>query len=172
MPYFNKLHFIMMHVPEFVERYQCLGRLSAESHESVHARLAGAKKVVMKMTSTKQKYETLYARSSVDLKEGIAPRKTLVEKKMTGKKRGCYNTTNNKSKQRDDIQFVSYDFVGTEVVDGEEFLILPCNGGRIQSKYRDRSLYVTQGRAPSHWISSFEGHLSLAKLEQANFATH
>lgn len=126
----------------------------------------------MKMTSTKQKYQTLYARSSVDLKKGIAPRKTVVDKKMTGKKRGCYNTTNNKSKQRDDIQFVSYDFVGTEVVDGEEFLILPCNGGRIQSKYRDRFLYVTQGRAPSHWISSFEGHLSSAKLEQANFSTY
>ena len=36
--YYNKLHFLSLHVLEFVIEYHCYGRLSAEGHESHHAR--------------------------------------------------------------------------------------------------------------------------------------
>ena len=36
--YYNKLHFLSLHVLEFVIEYHCYGRLSAEGHESQHTR--------------------------------------------------------------------------------------------------------------------------------------
>ena len=171
VPYFNKLHFLMCHVPEFVERFGCLGLLSGESHESVHARFSRTKAIVNRMASTRQKYNTLFARTSVDLKEGIVPVKTLLQKRMSGKKRGPYNVTRS-SKKQDDVAFSRQNFCDTVNVDGEDFLVLPCGMGRINAKGKELYVYVTQGRAPVDWVTSFEGILSASKIEQAKFATY
>mmetsp|Transcript_26553 Transcript_26553/g.57045 ORF Transcript_26553/g.57045 Transcript_26553/m.57045 type:complete len:194 (+) Transcript_26553:2645-3226(+) len=65
-PYFNKLHFLMMHLPDFVEEYGICGRVSAESHESVHTMMAKSKEAMKRMASTKQKYRTLFARATAN----------------------------------------------------------------------------------------------------------
>lgn len=170
--YFNKLHVVMMHLPEFVAEYGICGRASAESHESVHAMMAKAKAAVSRMSSTKRKFKTLYARATVNLKEGIVEFKTKIQKKMTGKKRGKYNTTKD-TKRQDQVEFFSSVFKGTEQVGNEEFVRL-VGGGRIHNKYKDLYLYVKTGRAPDNWANSFVQSqlLSAAKVEQAKHATH
>jgi len=89
--YFNKLHFVMAHLPVFVSFYHICGRASAESHESVHARMSRMKDAVSRMASTEKKYQTLFARITSNLKPGMAERDKKVTTKQTGKKRGQYN---------------------------------------------------------------------------------
>lgn len=67
VPYFNKLHWLMAHVLEFIEEYGIYGRLSAESHESVHARLMKMKDNLNRMASTEQRFSTFYARAAVNM---------------------------------------------------------------------------------------------------------
>lgn len=172
VPYFNKLHFIVMHVPEFVRKYGCLGRLSAESHESVHANIARTKDIVKRMVSTKKKYITLFARSMSGLKDGISYRKSLVEKKRTGKKRGNYNSKNMSSKAQDDVEFICTEYSETTTFNGEEFLVLPLHSGLIHHRYKDTFLYVTQGKAPIEWVESFGNFLSPSKVEDAKYSTY
>jgi len=71
-PEFNKLHLLKAHIARFIQKYQMCGRVSAESHESVHAHLAKVSKSCCKMVSTTQQNQTLYARALVNLKPGVA----------------------------------------------------------------------------------------------------
>lgn len=86
VPYFNKLHDIVMHVPEFVNLWGCLGRLSEESHESVHALLQRHKNCLKRMPSDHAMFKTLFARSIVGLKDGVANHAHVIKDKMTGVK--------------------------------------------------------------------------------------
>ena len=133
----------MMHLPEFVERFGICGRDLVESHESVHTMMARAKNTMKRMASTKQKYRTLFSRSTVNLRRGIVESKAKVEKKTTCKKRGkgTYNSTK-ANKQQDEIEFSSAIFSGKETVNGEEFLLLSDGQSQINIKYRDAFLYV------------------------------
>ena len=172
--YFNKLHFVMMHLPEFVEEYGICGRVSAESHESVHTMMARSKDAMKRMASTKQKYRTLFARATANLKRGIVESKAKYDKKTKrGKRQKTYNTNKNR-KQQDQITFSSAIFAGTEIVNDEGFLVLSDCQGRISSKYRDQFLYVKTGRAPDDWVDCFlqTQLLSDAKLEQSKHAAH
>ena len=85
--YLNKIHFVMMHLPEFVEEFGICSRASAESHKSVYAMTARVKEVTKRMASTKHKYHTLFARASANLKRGIVESKTKYEKKTKRGKR-------------------------------------------------------------------------------------
>ena len=171
IPYFNKLHFVMMHLPDFVEDWEICGRASAESHESVHARFARRKANVSRMVSTVQRYKTLFSRSVANLRDGIAEKQAIINKKK-GNKRGKYNTT--RATKRDDrIDFYSSIFAGTETVHNEVFLIL-IDGSRLPERYRNQYLFVKVGRAPDSWAQCFADSkmLSAAKVEQASHATY
>ena len=101
-PYFKKLNFTMMHMPEFVEEFGIYRRASIESHKSVHSQMAKAKETLKRMASTK--YRTLFARKIVNLKHVIVEKKTKVDKKIKGKKRQKYSITKTKKRQYQ-IQF-------------------------------------------------------------------
>ena len=103
-PYFNKLHFVMCHLPEFVRRYHICGRASAESHESVHATMQRMKNSIKRMSSTRKMYQTLFARTTASLKAGMAEREKKINDKQSGIKRGVgtYNT-NCSTKRQDDV---------------------------------------------------------------------
>ena len=173
VPYFNKLHWLMAHVLEFIEEYGIYGRLSAESHESVHARLMKMKDNLNRMASTEQRFSTFYARAAVNLKDGIVETKAGITQKMTGKKRGRYNVKE-KSKRQDTVNCVSYVHGSdTVTVDGKEFLLL-LNGGRIPLEYKELYEYVKSGKAPEAWVKGFAecNLLSKAKVEEARQAIY
>jgi len=174
VPCFNKLHWIMGHILEFIDKYGIYGRLSAESHESVHARLSRVNGAVKRMTSTEQRFRTFHARASVNLKDGILENKAICEKKMSGNKRGKYNTSKNKSKRQDGISSnESHFFRGTITVDNKEYLLL-LGGGRLPIEYKELYLYVCTGRSPEEWVRGFAATnlLSKAKIEEARQAVH
>ena len=104
------------------------------------------------------------------MKDGMSERLSVIEKKMSGKSRGPYQSKKANKKQ-DDVDYVVSDFSVVDV-EGETFLELPFNSDRIHNKYRDQFLYVTQGRVPSDWADCFEGALSAAKIEQASFTPY
>ena len=169
---YNKLHFVMWHLVEFVAEWETCGRLSAESHESMHTAFEKAKSAACKMASTNQRYTTIFARMTFDLKNGIAELKRTIAKKMNGKKRGPY-ATKKSNKRQDEVDFVREVFSKTSSYGGEEFIELPCDGGRIPKKYIDEFAYVVTGRSPSSWIKGFAESrlLSDVKLEEARYAT-
>ena len=69
--YFNKLHFVMVHLTEFVHLYHICGRASGERRESVHCQINKRKEAMIRTSSTKKMQATLYARSTANLKPGI-----------------------------------------------------------------------------------------------------
>ena len=170
--YFNKLHFVMSHLPDFVEEYGICGRASGESHESVHAMLARAKESMARMASTQQKYRTLFSRATVNLKEDIAEKKEAAYKSMSGKKRGKYETKTTK-KTQDQFDFSSTIFGETLTRDDETYLTI-CGGGRINSKYKDRFVFVKTGKVPDSWVECFASTqvLSDAKMEVVKVSKH
>ena len=87
VPCFNKLHFLMRHVVDYIIEYGIFGRGLAESHEASHADINRLKSVVKHMTSTKQRMATLHARSPSRLKSGLIEAEVKMTKRMTGNKR-------------------------------------------------------------------------------------
>ena len=170
---YNKLHFVMWHVVEFVDRWETCGRLSAESHESIHTAFEKAKSAVCKMSSTSKRFSTLFARMTLDLKGNIAGLKKTVLEKTTGKARGKYKT-NYANKRQDNVDFVASTFDKTITYEGEEYIILPCDGGLIEKVHLHQFVYVTTGRAPDDWVQCFADSklLSDAKKEEAKYATY
>ena len=170
---YNKLHFVMWHLVAFVEKWGTCGRLSAESHESVHTAFEKAKFAVSKMSSTSKRFRTLFARMTLDLKGNIARIKKEIKAKTTGKPRGKYNT-NHTTNRDDNVDFVTATYDKNITVDGVEFVVLPCDGGRIFKEYLHEYVYVATGRAPGDWVQCFADSklLSRAKQEEAKYATY
>ncbi|KAL7540284.1 hypothetical protein ACHAWF_006640 [Thalassiosira exigua] len=171
-PYFNKLHFVMVHLPDFISEYGICGRASAESHESVHARFSRLKQLVKRMVSVPQRYKTLFARSTMNLTDGVADVELQVKDKMTGNERGEYNT-DRLTKMKDEVELSSSIFSGEDIVGGEPFLTI-VGGGRIHKKFREDYLLVKSGRAPTAWGKCFvdSNLFSAAKLEHASHTTY
>ena len=61
--YFLKLHRIMAHLPDFVDTYGMLGRVSDASFESVHALMAQIKAIVAEMQGDQKRIETTAAKA-------------------------------------------------------------------------------------------------------------
>ena len=80
VPYFNKLHFLVICVIKFIEEYGIYWHISAEGHESVHILLAETKGAVSRMASTQQYVCTFHAGSSVNLKKEILEEKQSVKR--------------------------------------------------------------------------------------------
>ena len=120
----------MQHVNEFIDEYGVYGRFSAESHESVHTKFDSINNAMKRMASTKKRFEKFFARSTVDLKEGVVKNKFKCEKKMSGKKRGKYNNVNVNTKAMDNVDFVKYSVFKDDAVcvDGVDYLDIVVGG--------------------------------------------
>jgi len=172
--YFNKLHFVMVHLPEFVHRYHICGRASGESHESVHCMINRMKDAVKRMASVTQMFKTLYARCTSNLKPGIAERNAKVAAKMSGPSRGGeYKNRGTGTKLLDEVETVCSIFGDKVMVAEEEFTNLVW-GGRIHSKFVDIFLIAKAGKVPDEWATGFAQSrlFSVAKLEQSQYTPY
>ena len=102
-------------------------RISAESHESIHAKINKAKEVVKRIASLMQMYQTLYAIATSNLKPSVANLNDKVAKKTTSKSRGKYNT-HRESKQSDEVEFSKTIFEDSVSVDGKDYLLIKGGG--------------------------------------------
>ena len=146
------------------------GRASAESHESAHAMIHRLKNSVKRLPSTNKRSELLFARTTANLKPGMARRERKISDKQTGIKRGKYNT-NKETKRQDNVDFESTVFGDEDTVDDVTFVEL-VSGGRIHSSLKETFLIVKVGKVPDDWVVGIEQSnlLSAAKLEQAKYS--
>ena len=174
---YNKLHSIIRHYLDFVRRYQMCGRTSAESHESVHTMISRMKEAVKRMTSTDKMMETIFSRSMVDLKPGVAEAKENCDRKRgVGKKRGQYSNANRSSRRQDDVAFSATIFKEPFEVQGEDekFVHLVGAEGCIHERFKRVYLFVKTARAPDEWVQGFIdlGSISAVKIEGAKYCVH
>ena len=99
VPYFNKLHFVMVHLPLFVKEYGFCGRASGESHESVHARIARIKACIKRMSSSTQMGCTLFVIATSNLQ--------CNNNQKTNRHKKWEIQREKKSKLQDDVDMVS-----------------------------------------------------------------
>ena len=166
----------MWRVVEFITEYGIYGRVSAESHDAVHAKLGRIKQVIGKMPSTEQRMTSFHTRASSNLKDGV-PEATarIEEKRCRKKKRGPY-ITSAKTKREDEVEFVEAVIFENEKVafEGEDFLKIANNGGRIHARFERAYLYACAGRAPEDWLRGLEACQLLlrSRIEAAKLARH
>ena len=86
--YFLKLHHIMAHLSDFVNKYQMLGRILEESFESVHSLMARIKAMVASMTGDQKRIETANAKCQTKLKPQVMEPSIKITTANIGKKRG------------------------------------------------------------------------------------
>jgi hypothetical protein len=147
--YYNKIHFLASHVTEFVQEYHCYGLLSAEGHESHHARAAKAMAQLRNMgNNNDSKFEKKISREMALHNPDFVQK--LAEVSKEGKKRGKYNKTKQKS--------VSESTIGNEadseiVYKGKNFFQLPGNSGIIPHHCKDLTLYLIEGTTPPNWTN-------------------
>ena len=125
------------------------------------------------MPSTERKYNTLFNRMGVDLKEGIVDPKNKISDKMKGQTRGSYNV-NASTKRQDKVDYFTSSFSNTVTFDDEECIVLPLDNGLIPIEHKELFLYVSIGKAPDDWTKCFTNSqlLSEVKLEEVKFARH
>ena len=114
---------------------------------------------------------SLYARATVNLEDGIIEAKNKISKKMEGKARGPYDHSAT-TKQEDEVEFVEGKVFKEKLVTfcGEEFLEILC-GGRIPAAYRELYLYVCTGQAPAEWVCCLDDcKLSASQRAAASIA--
>lgn len=68
---FNKLHFLLGHLPEFIELWEMIGVVNEESFEALHSRLARIKNLVKSMPSHSERVAVVNARMQTMLNENI-----------------------------------------------------------------------------------------------------
>ena len=84
---FNKLHHLMWHFVEFIDKYGACGQFSSEGHEALHAKTERIKGIMGSKGSTRGRFEAIQARSSSSLKPGVIDAGRVVDNRMRGKKR-------------------------------------------------------------------------------------
>ena len=89
---FNKFHFLVAHMPDFVELWGMLGILSEESFEAYHSRSAKIKNLLKFNPNHEQRVATINARSQNLLKRNIMDLTLHVEEKTAEKKLGLKPT--------------------------------------------------------------------------------
>ncbi len=123
---------------------------------------------------TSQRFETFFARATVNLKDGVVKAKETINTKMTGIKRGNYNVE--KKRKRDDNVNVMKSSIfedETVIVEGITYIDLLL-GGHIPVEIKSLYLYTKCGISPDEWVSSLVDCQSQSKtrVEQAKHAKH
>ena len=128
------------------------------------------------MTMNEKMFDTIFARSMVDLKPGVAKMKeNVVEKRGVGKKQRQYQTSRI-SRRQDEMEFRASIFGNTVKVEGKAggFVELARVEGRIPGKFKKEYLFVKTVRAPDEWVQGFIdlNTLPAVKIEVAEYACH
>ena len=163
---FNKLHFLISHMPTFAAVWEMIGIVNEESFEAFHARLAKVKDQLKYIPSHLKRVETINARMQCLLKEEIMELTVELESATAGKKTGPQ--TRKRKLQGDVVSHVSNTFP-EKTVDGVEFMMLPC-GTLIKKEWKDIYLWFSSCKAPQSWIDAFNASspLSLSGLKQTS----
>ena len=148
---FNKFHFLVAHMPDFVELWGMLGILSEESFEAYHSHSAKVKNILKSNPNHEQRVATFNARSQNLLKRDIMDLTLLVEDQTTGKKTGTQ--TNKKKLSPDNSEHVLTRFP-EKTIDGIDFFVLDC-GALIPLEWKDIYLWYSSSKAPKAWRDTF-----------------
>lgn len=151
--YFLKLHHIMAHLPDFVERYGMLGRISEEIFESVHALAGRVKQMVATMCSDSQRIETANAKAQTKLKPGCMEATIKIREESKGKNRGPAKT---KPTRHDNVTVLSDIHFRERLVGGKLYIDISKGKARLPKEWRDLYLLVSAGKVPAYWTKVFE----------------
>ena len=169
--YFLKLHHIMAHLPDFVDKYQMLGRILEESFESVHSLMARIKAMVASMTGDQKRIETANAKCQTKLKPQVMEPSIKITTANIGKKRGPAKnkpTTQNATTAPIEIAF-------NEVyVEGRQFIDILDGMARLPKEWKELYLLVTAGKVPQSWREVFDDsiHLTEDKKREASYVKY
>lgn len=83
---FNKLHFLLYHLPDYVDFWEMLGIVNEESFEAFHAKVVSVKDDLSGMPSITSRVNTTNARTQSLLKEEIMKLNVELHAATTGKK--------------------------------------------------------------------------------------
>ena len=146
---FNKLHFLLYHLPGYVDFWEMLGIISEESFEAFHAKLCQTKGDLKYMPSTTDRVKTTNARTQSLLKKDIMELTLQVEAGTTGEKTG--KQTKKRERDSDEgMRFITTTF-GTEVIDDEQYTVLPDNSLINSKRYEDYFLFFGSSKVPPSW---------------------
>ncbi|KAL7548977.1 hypothetical protein ACHAWF_012244 [Thalassiosira exigua] len=168
--YFLKLHHAMAHLPDFVEIYGMLGRVSEESFESVHTLMAKIKEMVSSMHSDTQRIETAAAKSQTTLKPKVMEASIKLSEKPT-KKRDADAPKRKAVPRAATNTSVPIDVV-TVLVGGEEFIDILGGRARLPKEWEHLYNLITSSRVPPSWrrIWDESSCICAVKKEEAAYA--
>ena len=150
---FNKLHFLLYHLPGYVDLWEMLGIVNEESFKAFHAKLVSVKDDLSGMPSITSRVNTTNARTQSLLKEEIMKLNVELHAATTGKKTGKQE---NKRARKDDegVRYVTPVF-GTETIDNELYIVLPDDSLLNSNKFKDYFLFFGSSKVPSSWMEAF-----------------
>ena len=163
---FNKLHFLLYHLPGYVEFWEMLGIISEESFEAFHAKLCKTKGDLKGMPCTTARVNTTNARTQNLLNPEIMKLTLQVEAGTTGNKTGKQNNKRERDSDKE-MTYITTNF-GTEVIEGEQYIVLTDNSFLSSKRYKDYFLFFGSSRVPSTWMTKFNGTDELTSQEQIN----
>ena len=163
---FNKLHFLISHMPKFVELWEMVGILSEESFEAFHGRLAKVKDLLKSMPCDLSRVETINARMQCLLKKEIMEGTVMLESETTGKKTGPQ--TNKRRVGSDNIDHI-ISHSDERTIYGVEYIVL-TDGALLKKKWKDFYLWFSSCKAPQSWLDAFHASTPLISLSEADEA--
>jgi hypothetical protein len=146
--YYNKLHFLSLHVLESVIEYHCYGRLSAEGHESQHARTRKSMELLRHMgTNNDSRFGKHMSRQMLGLNSDVVQQKG--ELLNAGKECGKYN-----------VALKTVVLSTCEVTcdsenehDGKMYFKFACDTGIISYQCKDIGLYLIKNTMLPSWAN-------------------
>ncbi len=144
--YYNKLHFLSLHVIEFVIEYHWYGRLSVEGHKSQHARTRKSMELLRHMeTNNDSRFGKHMSRQMLGLNSDVVQQKGKLLN--AGKEPGKYN-----------VALKSVVLSTCEVTcdsnierDGKMYFKFACDTGIISYQCKDISLYLIKNTMLPSW---------------------
>ena len=135
--YYNRLHFFSSHVIEFVTEYLFYGHLSAEGHESQHARTRKSMELLRHMgTNNDSRFRKHMPRQMLGFNSNVVKRKG--ELLNAGKERGKYNIA------LKSVVLSTCEVTGDSEIehDGKMYFKFACDTGIISYQCKDMGLYL------------------------------
>jgi hypothetical protein len=155
---FPKLHDIVTHVCDFVDRERMCGRLSEESFKSMHQRIKREKVLTNRIAKSEVWPDCLSNRLQLSTKESVKDVMVDLRSKLTGAKRGPYATKGNATKNTNTIAVVETTFNRD---DESNDIILINADTAIKAEWADAWEMAVKGRVPRKWHQVFPASGSL-----------
>jgi len=161
---FPKLHDMMRHVPEFVDRWKMYGILSEESFESNHQHIKAEMRNLKSMPDISKRADALVRRLQIGIKPQVESIRSAVQRKLRGPKRGSYNIT-----QKDDCVTIER----TEREEDGDILYISKEIA-IKKSWAEVYDLCVLGRVPDSWHQVFveRDDIGERKKEQAKYTAN